>query len=59
MFTTYVAGVLGAVLAVSRALVPDEYQLVEPVRYMTEVVSHLHYCPDSWKGKFHTVQVCE
>mgnify|MGYP001024113621 CR=1 FL=1 len=51
------AGVLGAVLAGSRALIPDENQMFEPDRHMLVIVSHIHYLPERWRGKFHTSQV--
>eukprot|EP01112_Ceratiomyxa_fruticulosa_P005065 TRINITY_DN1562_c0_g1_i4.p1 TRINITY_DN1562_c0_g1~~TRINITY_DN1562_c0_g1_i4.p1 ORF type:complete len:724 (-),score=121.59 TRINITY_DN1562_c0_g1_i4:92-2263(-) len=50
-------GILGSLLAVIRALIPDENQVFDPVAALDEVISHTHYMPRSWRGKLHTQSV--
>lgn len=50
-------GVFGAILAVSRALVPDDQQVFEPDILLRTVIEYTHYCPENWKGRFHSAEV--
>ena len=50
-------GVFGAVLAVSRGMIPDEHLVFEPEAMLREVIQHTHYLPQDWKGRFHSAQV--
>jgi autophagy-related protein 9 len=44
----------GAIIAVSRAFIPDEQLVWCPERLLTAVLAHVHYFPDQWKGQAHT-----
>lgn len=46
--------ILGAVVACSRAFIPDENLVWCPETLLTAVLAHTHYRPDSWKGHAHT-----
>ncbi|XP_034935607.1 autophagy-related protein 9A isoform X2 [Chelonus insularis] len=46
--------VLGALVAVARAFIPDENLVWCPETLLTAVLAHTHYRPDSWKGHAHT-----
>lgn len=50
-------GVFGAILAVSRGMIPDEHLVFEPEAVLREVIQHTHYLPQDWKGRFHSAQV--
>ncbi|CDU22285.1 related to ATG9-integral membrane protein required for Cvt and autophagy transport [Sporisorium scitamineum] len=50
-------GVFGAILAVSRGMIPDEHLVFEPEAMLREVIQHTHYLPEDWKGRFHSAQV--
>lgn len=50
-------GVFGAVLAVSRGMIPDEHLVFEPEAVLREVIQHTHYLPQDWKGRFHSAEV--
>ncbi|XP_043275095.1 autophagy-related protein 9A isoform X2 [Venturia canescens] len=52
VFTTMT--ILGAVVACSRAFIPDENLVWCPETLLTAVLAHTHYRPDSWKGHAHT-----
>jgi autophagy-related protein 9 len=49
-------GVLGAILAVIRALIPED-EIFTPEETMQEVFKHTSYKPSSWEGRCHTYQV--
>lgn len=49
--------VLGMLVAVSRALIPDEHMVWCPERLMTSILAQIHYMPDHWKGQCHTYSV--
>ncbi|SNX83966.1 related to ATG9 - integral membrane protein required for Cvt and autophagy transport [Melanopsichium pennsylvanicum] len=50
-------GVFGAILAVSRGMIPDEHLVFEPEAMLREVIQHTHYLPQDWKGRFHSAEV--
>lgn len=50
-------GVFGAILAVSRAMVPDEQQVFEPEVLLRAVIEYTHYLPEHWKHRFHSADV--
>ncbi|KAJ6844662.1 autophagy-related protein 9 isoform X2 [Iris pallida] len=43
--------VLGTVIAISRALVAEELQVLDPAGAMSLVVQQTHYMPKRWRGK--------
>lgn len=43
--------VFGTVATVSRKVVSDELQVIDPEGAMTLVVQHTHYMPKRWRGK--------
>lgn len=47
----------GAVLAITRALVPDPTRLKDPSKLMTEVQEFTHYMPKHWTGRLQTEMV--
>ncbi|EEB19496.1 conserved hypothetical protein [Pediculus humanus corporis] len=49
--------VLGGILAASRVFIPDENLVWCPEQLMTAVLAHVHYLPESWRGKAHTQTV--
>lgn len=40
-----------------RVFIPDENLVWCPEKLMTEVLAHVHYLPDSWRGAAHTDSV--
>lgn len=46
--------VMGTLVAVSRAFIPDENLVWCPETLLTAVLAHTHYRPDSWRGHAHT-----
>lgn len=50
-------GLFGTILAVARAMVPDDHQIFEPELLLRAVIEHTHYLPDHWKGKLHSAEV--
>ncbi|KAG8236438.1 hypothetical protein J437_LFUL016965 [Ladona fulva] len=49
--------VLGVIVAISRAFIPDENMVWCPESLMTAVLAHTHYLPDGWRGRAHTSTV--
>ncbi|GLV38783.1 Autophagy-related 9 [Carabus blaptoides fortunei] len=49
--------VLGSIVAACRVFIPDENLVWCPEKLMTEVLAHVHYLPDSWRGAAHTDRV--
>ncbi|XP_023932449.1 autophagy-related protein 9A [Lingula anatina] len=49
--------ILGAVVAVCRAVIPAEHMVFCPEFLMTHILKEVHYIPDSWKGNAHTHKV--
>ncbi|CAN7997618.1 unnamed protein product, partial [Ixodes hexagonus] len=49
--------VLGMIVAVCRAIIPDEHLVWCPERLMTNILAQVHYMPDHWKGQCHTYSV--
>ncbi|XP_043704370.1 autophagy-related protein 9-like [Telopea speciosissima] len=45
------AAVFGTVTAISRAMVTNELQVLDPQGAMSLVVQHTHYMPKRWRGK--------
>ncbi|XKL67657.1 hypothetical protein PGB90_003148 [Kerria lacca] len=52
-----IISILGAVLALMRKIIPDENCCWNPETLMTEILSEVHYLPDSWRGQAHTTLV--
>jgi hypothetical protein len=50
-------GIFGAILAVSRGMVPEENLVFDPEATLREVVWWTHYLPSGWKGKLHSKMV--
>ena len=50
-------GLFGALMALSRGLVPPESQVFDPTYWLKEVSLDTHYLPDEWRNKAHTSQV--
>ncbi|CAG7829535.1 unnamed protein product [Allacma fusca] len=48
---------LGSIMAVCRALIPDEHLVWCPEKLLTAVLAHVHYFPDHWKGQAHAAKV--
>jgi autophagy-related protein 9 len=55
--TLFYIGVFGAVLAGARAMIPDERAVFEPEVLLEGVIFYTHYCPEDWKGRFHSAEV--
>jgi len=49
--------VLGAAVAAARVFIPDENLVFCPEKTLTQVISHIHYFPEDWKGNAHTYKV--
>jgi len=51
-------GVFGAVLAVSRGVIPaDEHVNFEPELLLRAIIRQTHYMPQHWKGRLHSTEV--
>ncbi|KAI8916810.1 autophagy protein Apg9-domain-containing protein [Entophlyctis helioformis] len=50
-------GIFGAILALSRGLIPPDTEVFEPERWMREVALDTHYMPDEWRSRAHTDEV--
>ncbi|TFK30029.1 APG9-domain-containing protein [Coprinopsis marcescibilis] len=50
-------GVFGAVLGVTRGMIPEENRVFDPELLMSEVITYTHYMPDDWKGELHSKRV--
>ncbi|XP_023344796.1 autophagy-related protein 9A [Eurytemora carolleeae] len=48
---------LGAAVAGARVFIPDENLVFCPEKTLTQVISHIHYFPEDWKGNAHTYKV--
>lgn len=49
--------ILGVLVALCRAIIPDEHLVWCPERLMTSILAQIHYMPDHWKGACHTYAV--
>ncbi|KAF5300763.1 hypothetical protein FQA39_LY11008 [Lamprigera yunnana] len=49
--------VLGACVALFRALIPDETLAWCPETLLSNVLANTHYLPDGWRGQAHTARV--
>ncbi|XP_021948196.1 autophagy-related protein 9A [Folsomia candida] len=45
--------VLGTIIAVCRAFIPNEQLILCPETLLTAVIAHVHYFPDEWQGQCH------
>jgi hypothetical protein len=52
-------GIFSGLHAVTRGMIPDENQVLEPERLLREVAEETHYLPDEWRSKLHTEDVSE
>lgn len=50
-------GLMGAILAIAKALIPDATRSNDPARLMESIIQYTHYQPKHWRGKLHTQQV--
>ncbi|CAG0891616.1 unnamed protein product, partial [Cyprideis torosa] len=48
---------LGGIIAVCRVFIPEENVVWSPEHLLYTIVQHVHYLPDSWRGKAHTTPV--
>lgn len=48
---------LGVIVAMCRAFVPDEHMIFCPELAMTYIIAQIHYVPDTWKEHAHTQRV--
>merc|ERR1719186_2537438 len=48
---------LGAAVAAARVFIPDENLVFCPEKTLSQVLAHIHYFPEAWKGKAHTNKV--
>ncbi|CEH18767.1 apg9-domain-containing protein [Ceraceosorus bombacis] len=55
--TLFYIGVFGAILAISRGMIPDDRLVFEPEVLMQFIVQHTHYCPQNWESRFHSSEV--
>ncbi|KAL7266694.1 autophagy protein atg9 [Rhizina undulata] len=49
--------VLSTIVAVSRGMLPEEYTVYDPEWAIGNVIQHIHYMPDQWKGKLHSDEI--
>lgn len=57
LFIFLTTGVLGSVLTICRALIPEEHIVFNPKKDMEEIEAYTHYVPKHWQGREHTLQV--
>lgn len=50
-------GILGVILAISRAFIIERGTACEPELALLEVVAHTHWLPRHWRGRAHTQEV--
>ncbi|KAL6702985.1 autophagy protein atg9 [Coniothyrium glycines] len=50
-------GILGTVYRIARGSSPQEDQVTDPSFYLSHVIYHTHYEPDSWQDRLHTDEV--
>ncbi|ODV89806.1 hypothetical protein CANCADRAFT_28024, partial [Tortispora caseinolytica NRRL Y-17796] len=50
-------GLFGTILAISRAMIPDEQLVFDPELSLRHVAEYTHYLPPEWSGKLHSVEV--
>ncbi|KAJ3416829.1 autophagy protein atg9 [Chytridiales sp. JEL 0842] len=50
-------GIFSGLAAVTRGMIPDENQVLEPERWLREVAEETHYLPDEWRSKLHREEV--
>ena len=50
-------GILGVVLAISRAFIIERGSACEPELALLQVVAHTHWLPRHWRGRAHTQEV--
>jgi autophagy-related protein 9 len=48
---------LGIIVTVCRIFIPNEHQTRDPKELMTEILEEIHYMPDLWKDRPHTLEV--
>jgi len=51
------AGILGSVLTICRAVIPDEHVVFNPKKDMVEIEAYTHYVPKYWQEQEHTLQI--
>ena len=54
---TFWLGILGALLAILHSFIPEENTVLDRSSEFRDVVKHIHYFPDHWKGKEHSLDV--
>ena len=45
-------GIFVPILAISRAVIPDDHMVYKPEERLQKVVDHTHYSPVEWREKF-------
>ena len=50
-------GLMGAVLAISRAFIPDAMRAHDPSKLMEAIAEHTHYLPKHWRNRLHTENI--
>ncbi|MCJ1307776.1 autophagy protein atg9 [Agyrium rufum] len=50
-------GVLGAVWAAARGVVPEENHVFDPKFALNNVIEYTHYLPSHWRGRLHSDEV--
>jgi autophagy-related protein 9 len=50
-------GIGGSIIALCRAVIPDENAVMEPEKVMEELITHTHYMPQSWRNRLHSQEV--
>ncbi|ESP03176.1 hypothetical protein LOTGIDRAFT_137839 [Lottia gigantea] len=49
--------VAGVIVTVCSSLIPEEHTVHCPERLMKNILAHIHYMPEQWKGVAHTYKV--
>lgn len=50
----YFISIFGGVFAVCKSIIGNNNSFKDPSEIMANIITITHYCPDSWKHKFHT-----
>lgn len=53
-----IISVSGLIAVGCQAFIADENMIYWPETLLNVVISHIHYAPDSWKGRAHTGRFC-
>jgi hypothetical protein len=50
-------GIFVPILAICRAIIPEDHMIYNPETRLQKVVEHTHYSPSEWKEKLHSDEV--